>query len=851
MKYPNSRWPILLIGLAFLVVAIFGLFSFIDTSRVQFEERQITKIFAIREATHKLLSTVKEIETAQRGFIITGQQHYLEPYFSGLNEIETELNGLKALIDDRPPQQTRVDTLEKLIEEKKRVLKQTIDLRTSSENPEEAFKKAQELVVTDAGKQIMDRIKSVTQEILDNESSQHEQKRRESNNRAAYTKTLIVGGNIMALLIAAMAAVAWRRSSRQREVAEQELLNSEAELGAIIESANEGIIAFDHDFRIRLMNPAAAKIHLCEAGEMIGRSLLDLVPERFRDFIGGNINEFVQSGETRQKFENGIGVRKDQTEFPLEGMLTRSRIQGWDFITLMFRDTSDQQQIETLIHQQGEFLDQIRNPIQLCDLEDRIIYWNKESEKVFGIPAKEACGKNVVQLIYPTFAGQWNEQRATLHSQGQVACEWQLLDKDYRPLVVELRRSLIGDRFGIPTAQLIINVDVTARKNEELRDRRVQRLESIGTLAGGVAHDLNNVLTPILMSAKLLKRAGTDREKLADIIVSSADHGSKMIKKLLAFAGGEAGERGQIDVSEIINESQQILRHTLPTNIQLSVACDQDLRPVNGDATEISQVLMNLAINARDAMPGGGNIRFRAENVNVDDRRSCQTGILQAGSYVQVMISDNGSGISPEIMDKIFDPFFTTKAQGKGTGLGLATTLGIVHSYGGEIQIDSEVGRGSRFTIYFPASDLKPGASSVACEGVGAGGEGRQILVVDDEPLILETAKASLELGGYRVRIAICGKEAVEIYQNESGEFDLVVLDVMLPGMDGSETQQALRAINPDVKIIASSGLMKPGTEGSWLDDVNGFLAKPYTDEQLLQVVSQVLHDQVPSSSKQ
>jgi CheY-like chemotaxis protein/two-component sensor histidine kinase len=338
-----------------------------------------------------------------------------------------------------------------------------------------------------------------------------------------------------------------------------------------------------------------------------------------------------------------------------------------------------------------------------------------------------------------------------------------------------------------------------------------------------------------------LKRDGNNQERLLDAIVTSAARGGQMIKKLLAFAGGEQGNREQIDVREIVSEAEEILRNTLPKSIELNVECSDNLHLVSGDATELSQVLMNLAINARDAMPGGGRLELRAENFQLDPVRAALSDRLAAGPHVLIRASDTGSGIPPEIVERIFDPFFTTKPQGKGTGLGLATSLGIIRSHGGDMTVYSEPGRGAAFSIYLPAVKVEEMPAIPASGDQIPAGHGEMIMLVDDEPLIVETARAALESGGYRVASAGGGAEAVAYYQHNYASVDAVLLDVMMPGLDGFATKDDLRAINPKVRIIASSGLRRPGEEGGRLADVDGFLPKPYSDDQLLRIVRRVL----------
>jgi CheY-like chemotaxis protein len=315
---------------------------------------------------------------------------------------------------------------------------------------------------------------------------------------------------------------------------------------------------------------------------------------------------------------------------------------------------------------------------------------------------------------------------------------------------------------------------------------------------------------------------------------------------LLAFAGGTQGSQEQIDIASVIEEAGEILRHALPKSIELHVDCETQLHPIAGDPTELSQVIMNLAINARDAMPDGGRLDLKAANFTVDEGRAGQSGHLKAGPHVLITVADEGTGIPKDILEQIFDPFFTTKEQGKGTGLGLAISLGIVGKHGGDLTVYSEIGAGTSFNILLPSttiSTIQPGfpADNQYCDG-----DGETVLLVDDDAMILEAARATLEASGYHVETALNGMEAIARIQRNEGPVDVIVLDMMMPGPDGAQSRDGIRAIRPDIPIIASSGLRRRGqTDGHELENFEAFLPKPYTDEQLLRAVAGVLGDKL------
>lgn len=385
--------------------------------------------------------------------------------------------------------------------------------------------------------------------------------------------------------------------------------------------------------------------------------------------------------------------------------------------------------------------------------------------------------------------------------------------------------------------------DIARRRREEAVSRRAQRLESIGLLASGIAHDLNNVLTPVMMGVKLLSRQSTlgDREGLLNTMQSSAASGARLIKQLLAFAGGSEGKRSRLRMAQVMSEIHDILSHTLPKSIELEMQVADDLWDVMGDSGELSQVLMNHCVNARDAMVHGGRLTLRAENApNSKDSTSPRP--RNPRSHVRIDIQDTGCGISEELLERIFDPFFTTKEYGKGTGLGLATSLGIVRAHGGWIHVESEPDRGSCFSIFLPAVE----ASSTADfdrESVGlAVGSGEVVLIVDDEPALLKVLAATLKFHGYQVLSANDGREALHVIGQFTGTIGVALVDMMMPGMDGPATIRALHRADPRLPIIATSGLHIAGREQEALAaGAVALLPKPYADDQLLLAVRQAL----------
>lgn len=389
-----------------------------------------------------------------------------------------------------------------------------------------------------------------------------------------------------------------------------------------------------------------------------------------------------------------------------------------------------------------------------------------------------------------------------------------------------------------------------AEREKELETRflRMQRMESIGSLVSGMAHDLNNALVPVLLGCSFLRSEPprTEAENVLCAIEKSARRGADMLKHVLAFARGIEAKKSAVQAKLLLREMQMIVSETFPKAIYFQGDFDTDLWAVSGDATQLHQVLMNLCINARDAMPQGGRLKLSARNVHVDKSSLQKSPHCQPGPYLALSVSDSGTGMPAEVLEKIFQPFFTTKDQGKGTGLGLSTALNIVKNHGGFMSVESGVGRGSTFHVYLPALNatvVVPEAEAKIANLPSGHGEG--ILLVDDEVAVYEFTKAALQNYGYRVFTAANGPEAVSLYVEKRKEIDLAVTDSDMPFMSGQAICMALRKLNPQLRLIMASGTEFPngGPDTELRARVNAFVPKPYTLEKLLTTVHEVLED--------
>jgi PAS domain S-box-containing protein len=513
------------------------------------------------------------------------------------------------------------------------------------------------------------------------------------------------------------------------------------------------------------------------------------------------------------------------------------------------RDITERKQAEARIREQAALLNHARDAILVQDLEGNLQFWNKSAERVFGWSAEEALDRKVQNLLWKRPEAYLPPLEAVLRS-GEWIGEVTMHTRDDRSVLVEARWTLVRDEAGRPKAILAINTDITERKKLEAQFFRAQRLEGIGTLASGIAHDLNNILGPILISAELLKMTISNQRdlELVDAMHLSARRGAEMVSHVLSFARGIESRRVTLLPADLFEELRKMMAETFPKAISVRTRLPAGVWNVSGDPTQLHQVLLNLCVNARDAMPDGGSLTLSARNLEVDDKLAAGQPGVQPGIYVALEISDTGSGIPPSVLGRIFDPFFTTKEIGKGTGLGLSTSLAIVKNHGGFITVESFTNIGTTFRVHLPAA-LEEATTSVKDLSELPRGDGELVLVIDDEAAFRSITRQTLETFGYRVIEAADGAEGVALFAQHANEIDVVFTDLMMPVMNGATAMQAILRLRPNVKIIAATGL-EPGSSEVQIvgEDAKHFLPKPYTAEALLRMFRAILHPDDPSA---
>ncbi|MBL9137593.1 MAG: CHASE2 domain-containing protein [Verrucomicrobiales bacterium] len=496
------------------------------------------------------------------------------------------------------------------------------------------------------------------------------------------------------------------------------------------------------------------------------------------------------------------------------------------------------------IRQQAALIDKAQDAILVVDLAGQVTYANPRARTLYGWSEPVIDPAAAHRSLEPEKTGAFVAAAKHAATTGEWSGELPQRDANGKPLIVECRATLIRDPNGTPREILFINTDVTERKKLQDQFLRAQRRESIGALAGGMAHDLNNALSPILMGVQMLKAKTTDAamHRVLSVMESNTQRGAGMVRQVLLFARGQDDITERVSLVSHLHELESVLRQSFPAHIAISVLAPADLWAVHGNATQLHQILLNLCINARDAMPSGGRLTLAADNAELDAAEAQELPGLRPGRHVMLLVSDTGSGIPPEVQAHLFEPFFTTKPQGIGTGLGLATVASLVKNHGGAVRVRSQVGEGTSFEVYLPALEAAPTRPPSETSAIETpSGHGELILLADDELSLRELVRDGLEGQGYKVLPASSAVEALALAREHAADLRLAIVSTRLTNHPTQSLASQLRETSPQLPLLLITGATPaptpqlPGTPPA-------HLPKPFTFDALLTQVSRLLH---------
>ncbi len=638
--------------------------------------------------------------------------------------------------------------------------------------------------------------------------------------------------------------------ARARRRVEEALAQEQYLLLMLMENLPDFVYFKDTRSRFIAVSRSMARRQGVPPHEMRGKTDFDLFTEEHAREAFEDEQRIIRTGELivdkeeKETWPDGRVTWVSTTKLPLRD--ATGKITGTFGIS---RDITQRKQQSEALLLFRTLVDRSNDAFEILDPESgRFLDVSERGCLDTGYTREELLQKHVFEIDDTLSRAGWPERLAAVRAAGFMKFEGLHRRKNGETFPVEVNvRAVRLDREYL----VAVVRDVTEKKKLEEQFLRAQRLESLGMLSAGIAHDLNNILAPVLMGAPLLRLRATHPSDLRvlETIESSASRGAGLVRQILSFAHGASGDKTLIQAKHLLRDIASFIQQTFPKSVYLELDIPNDLWTVRGNPTQLHQVLLNLCVNARDAMPKGGTPRLPAANHRLDaatDGSARQRTV--AGPYLMIEVSDTGSGIPPAILDRIWDPFFTTKDEGKGTGLGLSTVRGIVNSHGGFVRVDSAMGEGTGFRIYLPAEDAatQETAASLTASPFLVRGRGELVLVVDDEENIRDLLTAALGRYGYRVLAAANGVEAMALYPARMAEIALVITDISMPEMDGDELALALSRLNPGVNILFMSGVGGPQpNEG--LPERAHVLHKPFTVERLVATVHDALESRPAS----
>jgi two-component system cell cycle sensor histidine kinase/response regulator CckA len=828
---------------ALTVGSLFEWRQFNRTAELVATTRQVLK------ANQVLLTDLDDAETGQRGYLLTGQLHYLEPYTTATREIPNDLADLAAGAQGQPEIASRVATLSDLTRQKLRELRLSIELQ-NAKGPKAAL----ELLGTDLGKRMMGRIREVSARVGSDEEDRRERAWSELNRQALFTRWLALAGALFLAGLIGLGAMMLGRAVEEQERLTGAAADARDLLHTTLYSIGDAVIASDGNGAVSMMNPVAERLTGYpekDALRLPAEKVFHIVNEATRKEVESPVRRVLRDGCVVGLANHTVLIDRAGRDVPVDdsGAPIRDRGGNVNGVVLVFRDVSERKKSEEALRESERRFRMVADsaPVMIWSETPNGMreYFNRPWLDFRGRSAEQESGEAWKEGIHPEdLARHESLLAAVFRSREPFSLEYRLRRADGQYCWV-LSRGVprFGDR-GEFLGYIGTCIDIEESKRTEEKVRQAAKLESLGVLAGGIAHDFNNLLVGILGGASLLEDyvpEDSPARELVDGMQRAGERAASLVKQILAYSGHGRFVVEPLDLSHEVREIASLITASIPKNVTLKFALAEGLPPVEADGAQLQQIVMNLVINAAEAAElKGGWVQISTEEREIGPGEvagAAGSEPLAPGPYLVLRVADNGCGMDAETRARIFDPFFTTKFTGRG--LGLAAALGIVRGHHGAITVESDPGGGAVFEVFLPAvkaSAPEPGPpDSASFSGSG------KILVVDDEEVVRRVAETALTRMGFEVLQAASGNEAVEVFQREAGAARLIVLDMNMPGISGEETIGELRRARPEVPIIVSSGYTETEAIERFGDTIQGFLHKPYQVPDLARAVQAAL----------
>jgi PAS domain S-box-containing protein len=803
----------------------------------------------VRFALLRTLSTLQDAESATRGYLITHEEAFLEPYTRARPQLDADLRSLTALVADSPTQLARARDLDRLAHVRLARLDDTVNsIRAGT------FVMPKAPLSSD-GKRLGDAVRAQIAAMQSEEDARLARrlvvasKARTTALISAVSMSGIAAGLVLLLILVARRAAASIR-------------RSEEWLATTLSSIGDGVIATDAAGVVRFLNPVAATLTGWSEAEARGRPLDEvfrIVSESGRASAENPVTRVLRHGIVVGLANHTLLIRRDGAEFPIED--SGAPIKGEDGaingVVLVFKDASEVRGAQLALQASEERLRLALEGAELGALDHDLVtgraVWNDRLYAITGYPQGQPVTAQMIGLR--TAPEDWSQVESALQHANREHVAFHLEHRIVRANDAAVRwvsahGNFLYDSEGRGVRFIGIVRDVTETRRLEQQVRQSQKLDALGTLAGGIAHDFNNILAVLRGNLSVMRaEIAPDHGIMPSILdmTGACNRAAALVSQILTFGSRHDQDRQVMQLEEVVADAMKLLRATLPAQIEMRFRGGEGLPPVLVDPNQVHQIIANLGINAAHAIGrGAGLIEVQLDAVLVDAALAATSPDLDEGHYVRLRFSDNGSGIAREIVDRIFEPFFTTKSATSGTGLGLAVVRGILKNHDAAISVYSEPQRGTRFHVYFPAvQDRKRAAPQVPA--AARPGRGERILYLDDEESLVILAKRMLERMGYRVTGFSDPAKALAAFEVAPDEFDLVLTDLSMPGMSGMDVSSRVLAIRPDIPVLLATGYVRAeDVELARSIGIREVIWKPQTISEMGAMLAQLLEKLVP-----